>query len=558
MNETRTESRQRRQRWPRAIGICAAVAVVAATGWLAGIEPSPNAAVSVEPIAKPKPAVSPSREASAANYIGVSGCTAAACHGGPLSGPSLPAWQTAYTVWASPEPRVASGAAATIPGESPAGAARLVDKHNRAYAALFDERSKRIVQLLDRLPDTKSAAPQRDARCTICHSVPVDPKAAAASLLADGIGCELCHGPAKNWLREHTHLSWLKDYRAGAFKQLTDMRNTRDLVERAQICASCHVGDGQLGRDVNHDLIAAGHPRLNFQFHAYLGVMPKHWSDKPGAKPGVRTDRETNAEAWAIGQLVSAEAALRLLASRAASAEKQSAPWPEFAEYGCYACHHQLSDKRATQREKTLEASERKLAAISLPWTWGTWYFPDAELRVLLGSELFAKAPEAKQALELIDQVRAEMAKASPSPSEVDSTSRQAADRLAALANRIEAEKFDSRTIDDLLTRAADEHFSPADWDEAAQRLLTIDALWNAYQFSRPQTNANDSAAVSAALDGLRKVLEFPRPAREAFGGAKQVSARVDSPANYDADAVTAQFKMLFGSLKRLLGSDRP
>ena len=32
----------------------------------------------------------------------------------------------------------------------------------------------------------------------------------------------------------------------------------------AEACAACHVGDG-LDREVNHDLIAAGHPRLNFE-----------------------------------------------------------------------------------------------------------------------------------------------------------------------------------------------------------------------------------------------------------------------------------------------------
>ena len=73
---------------------------------------------------------------------------------------------------------------------------------------------------------------------------------------------------------------------------------------------------------MNYDLIAAGHPRLDFSFHAFLGVMPKHWPDiaaKPGSpaiQPGFKTDRETHAEAWAIGQVVAAEAALKLLADR--------------------------------------------------------------------------------------------------------------------------------------------------------------------------------------------------------------------------------------------------
>ncbi|HKD37129.1 MAG TPA: multiheme c-type cytochrome, partial [Pirellulales bacterium] len=182
----------------RASGLVAAIAIVGAAGWLAGTEPPPpSSAVSVEAVAKPSPSVAAVASSQAVNYIGVSGCTAAACHGGPVSANPQLKWQSSYTVWASPEPRETT---TNRPSEA-RDSARLVDRHNRAYSLLFDERSKRIVQLLDGLPDLKSAAPHRDARCTACHSVPVGPKTAPAGLLADGVGCELCHGPAKNWLR---------------------------------------------------------------------------------------------------------------------------------------------------------------------------------------------------------------------------------------------------------------------------------------------------------------------------------------------------------------------
>ena len=80
-----------------------------------------------------------------------------------------------------------------------------------------------------------------------------------------------------------------------------------------EVCAGCHVGaparDGLPARDVNHDLIAAGHPRLNFEFSAYLANMPHHWRDD--------VDRDAAADfparAWAVGQVVTARAALDLL-----------------------------------------------------------------------------------------------------------------------------------------------------------------------------------------------------------------------------------------------------
>ena len=552
---------------PRAIALGAALVVVAAAGWLAGIEPPPGSGtVAVEAI--PKPGVTVHLSASA-NYIGVSGCTAAACHGGPVSPDPRLQWQSSYTIWASPEPHAPS--LNGKPENPPLSGGQLIDKHNRAYATLFDERSKRIVQLLDHLPEVKSAAPQRDARCTVCHAVLVDPKTAPVSILADGVGCELCHGPAKNWLREHTQNAWLDGYHAGKPVPLSDMKDTHDLLSRAQLCASCHVGDPQLGRDVNHDLIAAGHPRLNFEFHAYLGVMPKHWTDTPGAKIGFRTDRETHAEAWAIGQLVSAESALRLLAARAESAEKQtgspdaaqSAPWPEFAEYGCYACHHQLDSQRPSPRQKAVQEGAPRSATNSLPWTWGTWYFPDTELRLLLESDLLAKSPEAKRVLDLVSRLRAEMSKASPSAHAVTEIAEQADGQMELLAKQVGTVSFDARLIDGMLERAADEHFAPADWDQAAQRFLTIEALWKAHQYAQSQEAASGSGvAVSAAIEQLRDQLQFPRPPNESVPGRHSKPsgvARIDSPTNFDPQAVAERFKTVAGQIRALLPrSDRP
>ena len=49
------------------------------------------------------------------------------------------------------------------------------------------------------------------------------------------------------------------------------------------------------------------------------------------------------AKAWLVGRTAHAEAACKLLASRATrSASDPRTPWPEFAEYNCAACHHNL------------------------------------------------------------------------------------------------------------------------------------------------------------------------------------------------------------------------
>jgi hypothetical protein len=122
-----------------------------------------------------------------------------------------------------------------------------------------------------------------------------------------------------------------------------------DLGERAANCLGCHVGapaDEARGlplRDMNHDMIAAGHPRLNFDFAEYLRRLPPHWQEKNRATDPPIEFKLNPAKAWLVGRVAHAEAACRLLADRAEkSATDESRPWPEFAEYNCAACHHNL------------------------------------------------------------------------------------------------------------------------------------------------------------------------------------------------------------------------
>src|SRR5262249_45853267 len=133
--------------------------------------------------------------------------------------------------------------------------------------------------------------------------------------------------PAQLW--KSTHFRQPFDRTTPGFNDLR-----LNLAVRAEVCVACHVGNAE--KDVNHDLIAAGHPRVRFELNTYLANSPRHWR-------GIR-DREIHADlharGWLIGQLVSTEAALNLLRERASNPAKV---WPEFAEYDCYACHHDLA-----------------------------------------------------------------------------------------------------------------------------------------------------------------------------------------------------------------------
>jgi hypothetical protein len=92
---------------------------------------------------------------------------------------------------------------------------------------------------------------------------------------------------------------------------------------------------------MNHDLIAAGHPRLNFDYGTYLRALPPHWAEKDrDAKDEAHELRPANDEFthWLVGRAVANAALDRLRADRA-----RRGPWPELAEFDCYACHHHLT-----------------------------------------------------------------------------------------------------------------------------------------------------------------------------------------------------------------------
>ena len=296
----------------RFLGIAA---IVVAIGWaaLSGVRAVQSRMASAATSrVEPEPPRSAGRPVSA-------GCSASNCHGDaiPADADKRPddTWRWAATVWS------------------------MSDRHQQAFAVLKTPRSEEIGRLFD------GKKPSENARCLVCHSDPSlatrapDPNIVQAR--SEGVGCRACHGDSSTWLA--AHLSWgPKDDRKPKYEKV-GMRWMNDLPSRAAACVGCHVGappEGDvIARDVDHDLIAAGHPRLNFDFATYLRMMPPHWSEK---------DRRTHAplppnfevRAWSAGRLKEMEASLDLLSYR--SEAKGTHPWPEFTEFNCYDCHHDL------------------------------------------------------------------------------------------------------------------------------------------------------------------------------------------------------------------------
>ncbi len=280
-------------------------------------------------------AVPSGKPLSKGTTIGNTGCLAAACHGGPasdsLSGKfDANTWQGSGTCFTARDP------------------------HTRAYSLLTDKPDRPVRatarQIMERLHSAIPAT--EDARCLACHSNPSLARSGPADphivgLRREGVGCESCHGNASGWLREHT--TWKSDnHHEYANLGMTPLF---DIGERAMTCLGCHVGApadparGYPVRDMNHDMIAAGHPRLDFDFAEFHRELPKHWLEKERTPTGLVSRTPIfEARMWIVGRVAQAEVACKLLADRAdrAKAGDPRTPWPELAEFNCASCHHDI------------------------------------------------------------------------------------------------------------------------------------------------------------------------------------------------------------------------
>lgn len=261
-------------------------------------------------------------------------CSANACHGGPAhdalsnSKPLAERWNSAASLW------------------------HAVDPHSGTYSLLTD-RPNRSVQvtaekMIQRLGLEWKSLATEEPRCLACHTDPALAVASAStSQRAEGVGCQACHGQAVNWLTDHTTWTGVR----GPKYTATAMTPLFDLSARANACAGCHIGAPKSAiaplRDVNHDMIAAGHPKLTFDFAEHHRRLPKHWTEKGIALPGANFEIRL----WLVGEVEQRKAICAQLADRT----KFGKPWPELAEFRCSSCHRAIpkEDSSATERVGT-------------------------------------------------------------------------------------------------------------------------------------------------------------------------------------------------------------
>ena len=457
------------------------------------------AARAVEPLPAPEPAAEvlpacPLEHAPTGPYagmtpdpaviaVGAGGCATASCHGGPAAG-NHGVHSFAARLWAERDP------------------------HARAYATLHDPRSRKMAALLG------IGAAHQAEQCLACHSTqascgsPLPP-----AVLADGVACGSCHGDATRWVAVHHLPEWKQlDQEARAelgYRELSDARS------RVRTCIPCHVGDAS--REVDHDMIAAGHPRLAFEFAAYQRLWPRHWSPHGRAEAAA----DFAERSWAVGQAETLAAVARLLEVRARRAvdaadaaadrdapQQRGGRWPEFAEFDCYACHRALSPERVAGAAAGPFANP----APGTP-SWQPWSVAAAELLAAAVDDpsVAAVGPAAKELRAAFEPGWA-------------AAGHDRLERTRALARALEITAEDAtRALEargTIVLEAAPRRLDAviaADragwrtWDAAAQTYLLMDAaldggpahlgLWHS---ASPPTDTR------AALDELRASLRFP------------------------------------------------
>jgi len=248
-------------------------------------------------------------------HIGVQSCAGNNCHGAvqPIGASRVP--QNEYFVWSQK------------------------DKHAQAYTVLTNDRSKRIARNLG-LSDPDH--PEHASLCLDCHADNVPPAQRGAQFqLADGVGCEACHGGSSGWLGVHiSGASHQDNLKAGLYP-------TEQPVARAKLCMSCHIGSAA-NKFVTHRIMGAGHPRISFELDTFTAIQPAHYVvDKDYVE---RKGMPNGVQIWAVGQ---AEALAETMTAFLDPARNPNGFFPELVFYDCHACHHPMSNLRWEPRAST-------------------------------------------------------------------------------------------------------------------------------------------------------------------------------------------------------------
>jgi hypothetical protein len=383
-------------------------------------------------------------------YNGPGACAASSCHGGVQPKTITRIAQNEYSIWAAQ------------------------DKHPRAFNVLSNNVSVRMAKLL------KIGDPNKEHKCLACHALDTAPELHAETFrLDDGVSCENCHGPAVGWLGPHTTKDWTH---AQSLK--LGMYDTRDIVSRSEKCLSCHVGTAD--KQVDHDMIAAGHPDLTFELDTFSSAMPRHWKTIRDKNPW------SDVQEWAIGQAVQLREGLNRLGRRASGPQ-----WPEFSELECFSCHHSLTRPEDSWRQ-----------AVGYAGRPGTTRWNPSRYVVFRHIALEVNR-EAGTKLDADLNHLSEMVGTWADRKQIEASAQEAATLADQIAQQLNHQEYDQNLTSRVMQAIAadDTTISNSGERSAEQAAMALDSLSIAYS---KNAKAANSQGLRTAINGLFQQLNNP------------------------------------------------
>src|SRR5215472_10893700 len=403
----------------------------------------------------------------AGKYVGPGSCGATACHGGVPPRSLTRVLQNEYSTWVTK------------------------DAHFRALHSLDNAVSQRMGRLLG------IENPSTSPKCLACHALAVPVEMKLREFDVEGVSCESCHGPASAWLDSHMLKGWTpqKSFALG-------MLDLSDAARRSEKCLSCHLGTAE--NEVDHKMIAAGHPDLVFELDSYSAIQPPHW--KPAADPNY------DVRLWAVGQAIQLREALRRLARHA-----QGPSWPEFTEFSCFSCHHSLTRPETSWRQ---ERGYPHRSAGAPPWDSAHYIV----FRILARDVDSTASQQLDAQLATLYQLASSL---NGPPKAIAENALSASELANRFAGEIAQASFDRARSARLLKAISEQGDGIANEDtrSAEQAAMALDTIFLSYE-----KQAGAHPHVRTAIDGLFEELK--------------------NPSSYDAPRFSAQMRKVSAALR--------
>ncbi len=423
------------------------------------------------------------------------------------------------------------------------------DKHRDAFQALQSDRAKEIGELLH-----LQRPVWEEKRCVSCHGVWIeDAKLRHRTFKAEnGVSCVACHGAFREWVALHGDVLERDNWRGYSRKLKEEKYGMKDLwdpVQRARLCASCHVGNNAEGKVVTHAMYAAGHPPLpSLEIATFSDAMPRHWQYAREKRPEAQKLLGFGPDAIAfeqtrliaVGSVVVLRESLDLLAGQAAPTGPEKSPrviWPELAQFDCAACHHELS--KPTWRPKPGAADE-----LGMPRA-PRW--PSALAGLILDEPHGETSGGFRRQLQEIQKPF----KAQPfgRPEEVARAARQMVTWLDQRIPRVAAQAYDRTAALALLHRLATLPSEDVlDYDSARQRAWALKIVYQELSQVPGLKPAND-AAIRQILVTLTRDLNLKLPS----GRKQSITQQLPSSLKRREDYGPAELRRAFGEFAKLL-----